>query len=82
MARDGATSMRFRVLGPVEATGPDGAPLSLSNHQRAFVAALLARRGHVVSTDLLTELLWGDEPPANPMGALHNLVSPGAPAAR
>lgn len=66
--------MKFWVLGSVEAIAADE-PLPLSNRQRALLAALLARSGEVVSADRLAELLWGDTQPADPVSALHSLVS-------
>jgi DNA-binding SARP family transcriptional activator len=66
--------MRFWVLGSVEAGDADE-PIPLSNRQRALLAALLARSGEVVSADRLADLLWGDAPPADPVSALHSLVS-------
>jgi DNA-binding SARP family transcriptional activator/pimeloyl-ACP methyl ester carboxylesterase len=67
--------MRFRVLGPVEASGPDGTPAALSERQRTLLASLLARHGTVVSVDRLVDLLWGDDPPADAVGALQSQVS-------
>lgn len=66
--------MRFWVLGPVEAGDADE-PIPLSSRQRALLAALLARSGEVVSADRLADLLWGDAQPADPVSALHSLVS-------
>ena len=62
------------MLGSVEAVAAD-VPLPLSNRQRALLAALLARSGEVVSADRLAQLLWGDAQPADPVSALHSLVS-------
>jgi DNA-binding SARP family transcriptional activator/pimeloyl-ACP methyl ester carboxylesterase len=66
--------MKFWVLGSVEAIDADE-PLPLSNRQRALLTALLARSGEVVSVDRLADLLWGDAQPADPVSALHSLVS-------
>jgi predicted ATPase/DNA-binding SARP family transcriptional activator len=66
--------MYVKVLGPVAAE-TDGTTLQLSANQRLLLAVLAAHPGRVVSVDLLTDALWGDEPPRNPAGALQNLVS-------
>nr|WP_225955050.1 BTAD domain-containing putative transcriptional regulator [Kibdelosporangium phytohabitans] len=42
---------------------------------RALLAALLAREGAAVSADRLLLDLWGDDLPANPLGALQTKVS-------
>ena len=69
-------AVRYRVLGPVDAVDADGRPLPLGGErQRALLAALLARPGEVVSSDRLAHLLWGDEQPDNPAGALHSQVA-------
>ncbi len=42
---------------------------------RTLLLALLLRPGHIVSSDLLMEVLWGDEQPRNPANALQVQVS-------
>jgi DNA-binding SARP family transcriptional activator len=42
---------------------------------RALLRALATRRGSVVSHDVLTEMLWGDRPPADPAANLQVLVN-------
>jgi predicted ATPase/DNA-binding SARP family transcriptional activator len=67
--------MEFRVLGTVEVVGVDG-PLALGGpNQRRLLAALLAGRRHVVSTDTLSAALWGEEPPATARSTLQTSVS-------
>jgi DNA-binding SARP family transcriptional activator/Tfp pilus assembly protein PilF len=67
--------MRWRVLGPVEVTGP-GAPYpALRPQQRAFLAYLLLHNGHTVSVDQLVEAMWADEPPASARTQIHGCVS-------
>ena len=56
--------MEFLILGPLEArvgerTLPLGGP-----KQRALLALLLLHRNEAVSTDRLTDGLWGERPPA------------------
>ena len=64
-----------RVLGPLE-LGRPGRLLALTGaRQRDLLAVLLATRGATLSVDSLVELLWRDDPPANPSAALHNQMS-------
>ncbi|WP_053737270.1 AfsR/SARP family transcriptional regulator [Nocardia sp. NRRL S-836] len=63
--------MEFRVLGPVECYGDDGARLNLGPpKQRAVLALLLAQPGRVIAVDRLISVLWDDAPPKT---ALKNL---------
>ena len=56
--------MQFSILGPLEIRR-DGAPVQLAgDRQRALLAFLLLHAGEVVSTELLAEELWGEEPRA------------------
>ncbi|GHD17720.1 SARP family transcriptional regulator [Nocardiopsis kunsanensis] len=41
---------------------------------RTLLAVLLAERGRTVLTDRLTDLIWGDSPPRNPLTALQTKV--------
>jgi DNA-binding SARP family transcriptional activator/pimeloyl-ACP methyl ester carboxylesterase len=67
--------MRLGVLGAVTAWGADGGEVPLPGvRQRALLATLLARRGDVVSTDKLADLLWGDLQPERPEAALQSQV--------
>jgi DNA-binding SARP family transcriptional activator len=66
--------MRFRMLGPLEVqTGQDWTAIGASKW-RAVLACLLLNAGQIVSTDALTEELWGDDPPAKAA----NLISAGS----
>ena len=68
--------MQIRLLGPVEVTGDNGAPVPLASvRQRLLVAGLCLRAGEVVSPDALVELLWGDVLPADPSAALQSQMS-------
>ena len=68
--------MRFSVLGPLRVLDDDGSTLDLGGRQpRLMVAMLLVADGRSVSVDSLTDLLWGDEPPASATGTLHSNVS-------
>ena len=50
--------MEFRVLGPVEAIGPDGPLATGGRRQRLLLAHLLVRANQLVTTDALIDLLW------------------------
>jgi pimeloyl-ACP methyl ester carboxylesterase/DNA-binding SARP family transcriptional activator len=65
----------FLVLGAVAAVGSDGRAVALSDRQRSLLASLLARAGTVVSVDTLADLIWPEDPPDDPVAALHNQVS-------
>jgi predicted ATPase/DNA-binding SARP family transcriptional activator len=62
------------VLGPLQ-VDVDGRPVALGRRARALLAALVVRRGQVVASDLLVELLWPHDPPADGRNALQALVS-------
>ena len=63
--------MRFRILGPLEVnTGENWTSIGAAKW-RAVLACLLLRPGQVVSTDTLTDELWGNNPPAR----ASNLIS-------
>ncbi|WP_027862742.1 BTAD domain-containing putative transcriptional regulator [Marmoricola sp. URHB0036] len=66
--------MLVRVLGEVSLVDTDGRVVVLpGTRQPALLAALVARRGQVVSVDRLVDLLF-DDPPENPAAALHSVV--------
>ncbi len=68
--------MQIRLLGPVEVIDDNSALVPLASAlQRKLVAALCVQAGEVVSPDALIELLWGDELPADPTGALQSQMS-------
>jgi DNA-binding SARP family transcriptional activator len=68
--------MEFRILGPLEAYDPSGAEIRLpAGRGRALLAALLLRRGEVVSTDALIDALWGDRAPSTAAKAVQGYVS-------
>jgi DNA-binding SARP family transcriptional activator len=63
------------VLGPVE-VARDGAPVALGGtKERHLLAILAARANTVVSTDALTEELWGGRPPATATKTLQTYVT-------
>ena len=65
----------FRILGDlaVEIGGHEADPGP--HKQRLVLAMLLCRANSVVSTDLLTDAVWGDEPPRTAHKNLHVYVS-------
>ncbi|MEU4157361.1 BTAD domain-containing putative transcriptional regulator [Actinoplanes sp. NPDC026670] len=64
-----------RVLGPVEIE-VDGDPVPIRGPlPRRLVTALAAAQGRPVTEDTLIDMLWGDEPPANPRNSLFSYVS-------
>jgi predicted ATPase/DNA-binding SARP family transcriptional activator len=70
-----ASDLHFRVLGGIrlERRGqvvPIGGP-----KPRLALALLAASRGSVVSTDRLCDELWGNDPPADPLGVLQSYLS-------
>lgn len=66
---------QFRLLGPVEAT-IDGSSIALGGaKQKTVLAMLLLAQGRTVSTDLLSEAVWGDDPPQGSIATLRVFVS-------
>ncbi|MBP0458746.1 AfsR/SARP family transcriptional regulator [Streptomyces montanisoli] len=79
-------AVEFRVLGEL-AVQAGGREIDPGPHKRRLVLALLlCRANSVVSTDLLTEAVWGDEPPRTArknlqvhVSALRALLPPASP---
>ena len=70
-----ASDLEFRVLGGI-GLERHGTPVAIGGPKpRLLLALLAARRGSVVSTDRLCDELWGNEPPADPLGVLQSLIS-------
>jgi predicted ATPase/DNA-binding SARP family transcriptional activator len=67
--------VRYRVLGSLEVTGPDGPVVLRSASQRLLLSLLHAADGAFVSPDRLAEDLWGETQPGDPAGALQTHVS-------
>src|SRR5688572_20075738 len=69
------SEVRFRVLGPLEATWA-GAPVALGGSRpRAVLAALLLADGHQVRMDALVDAVWGDSPPDTAVKTVQKYVS-------
>ena len=66
--------MRFALLGPVRVRGDDGPVEIRGALRRTLLAALLLHRGTAVSADRLSELIWGERPPAGVTTSLYNQV--------
>jgi DNA-binding SARP family transcriptional activator len=63
-------TMRFAILGPLEASNGDRPAALGGAKQRAFLADLLLHAGRVVPRERLIDDLWGEEAPAT---AAHSL---------
>jgi predicted ATPase/DNA-binding SARP family transcriptional activator len=62
---------RFGVLGPLVFERDGEAVVVPSGRQRALLAVLLRDAGRPVSRDRLIDELWGEQPPASAVSALH-----------
>src|ERR1700742_3187064 len=68
--------MRFRILGPLEVSSPDGTPITVGGPRpRALLVALLLHAGRPVSVDRLIVTQYGDDPPAGAANAVQAQVS-------
>jgi DNA-binding SARP family transcriptional activator len=67
--------MDFRLLGPLEVTGADGALAVGGTKQRSVLAMLLLHANQVVSTDRLIDALWGASPPFTSAKSIQVYVS-------
>ncbi|MFC8514959.1 BTAD domain-containing putative transcriptional regulator [Streptomyces sp. NPDC057257] len=68
--------MRFGILGPLEVRTDDGTPVDPGGPRpRALLTLLLLDVGHAVSTQRLTDGLYGAEPPSGAANALQSQIS-------
>jgi DNA-binding SARP family transcriptional activator/class 3 adenylate cyclase len=67
--------VRFSVLGPLEIFDGERQVHLRSAKQRLLLTGLLVHANAVVSVDRLSDILWGDAPPADAAAALRNYVS-------
>ncbi|MCV2487758.1 winged helix-turn-helix domain-containing protein [Geodermatophilus sp. YIM 151500] len=66
--------MLFRVLGPLEVeVAAERIPLP-GSRSRALLVALLLQPGTAVPVSRLVDALWPDQPPDDPVNALHQVV--------
>ncbi|MGY0236674.1 BTAD domain-containing putative transcriptional regulator [Longispora urticae] len=71
----GTTTMEFRVLGPIEVRA-DGEPVRLGGPRpRSVLGVLLVHAGRAVPVEHLIDQLWGEDPPASVLHALHVHIS-------
>lgn len=62
--------MQFRVLGPLEVIDDGRVVVVRGDRQRALLAFFLINAGQALSTDRISEALWGDKPPTRSAKAL------------
>ena len=75
--------VRYRVLGPLEVTGPDGQPVDVGGAKpRALLTLLLADAGRVVGIDRIVEHPLGRRPAADGDRHAAGLRLPPAPGPR
>ena len=68
--------MEVRVLGELEVVGPGGVAIDVAGSRlRRLVTRLAVDAGQVVTSAELVDAVWGEDPPADPVGALQTLVS-------
>jgi YVTN family beta-propeller protein len=67
--------LEFRLLGPIEAEGENGALALGSGKQRALLAVLLLNANTPVRREALIDALWGEDPPATADHGLDVYVS-------
>jgi DNA-binding SARP family transcriptional activator len=65
----------IRVLGPLDVMLDRQRVTIRSGRRRAVLVALMLRPNEVVSSAELIDLVWGDEPPREPVSALQMQVS-------
>ncbi|BAL89740.1 putative SARP-family transcriptional activator [Actinoplanes missouriensis 431] len=68
-------SIEVRLLGPVELRGEDGPVDPGPAKRRATLAVLALEVNRPVTLNRLTDLLWGDEPPASAVANIRNHVA-------
>jgi DNA-binding SARP family transcriptional activator len=66
--------IEFGLLGPLMVRREGTLIRVARGRQSALLAALLLDAGRMVTTGQLTEVLWGDRPPASARAALHNQI--------
>ena len=66
-----ASTLDFRVLGPLEVLEGERVLALGGTRQRSVLALLVLHRGQTLSSDRLIDELWGDRPPADAQTALH-----------
>ena len=69
------SKLQYRILGPIEAIGPEGRPLRCSGRPLQLLALLLVNGVRVTPADVAIEALWGEALPEHPTNALQSVVS-------
>jgi DNA-binding SARP family transcriptional activator len=69
-ATRGDDEVEYRILGPLEVYGNDGARVAFRPRESRLIAVLLVLAWTPVSRDTLTRALWGDRLPRHPRDAL------------
>ncbi len=68
--------MRYSLLGPLQVSDDDGAPVVVSGRQlRLVLTVLLVSVGRRVTAEALVDAVWGDGPPATAAGTLQSYIS-------
>ena len=67
--------VRIQLLGPIRAWRDNQAVALRGASSRTVLAALALRQGTVISVQELSEALWGEEAPANPVANVQSVVS-------
>ncbi|MBB4684424.1 AfsR/SARP family transcriptional regulator [Amycolatopsis jiangsuensis] len=60
---DGVVAASFRVLGPLEVSGEQGAVSVAPGRQEIVLGALVLELNRVVETSYLVDVIWPDDPP-------------------
>ncbi|MDH6120704.1 BTAD domain-containing putative transcriptional regulator [Kitasatospora sp. GAS204B] len=66
--------MEFAILGPIQVLDDEGVRAVPAAKQRILLATLLTRRGQVVPSGLLAEMVWDGQPPRSAAITLRNYV--------
>ncbi|SEF27747.1 DNA-binding transcriptional activator of the SARP family [Amycolatopsis pretoriensis] len=72
---DSYRGLRLEVLGPIRAWKGNNELDLGSVHRRTVVAVLGISAGHTVSRQVLSDALWGDEPPSSASGSIYSYIS-------
>ncbi|MFE2726279.1 BTAD domain-containing putative transcriptional regulator [Kitasatospora sp. NPDC059327] len=70
-----SNTLRFQVLGPVQARRGQEALALGSPQQQAVLTCLLLQQGRLVTTQDLVDGIWGERPPPQAIAALRTYVS-------
>ena len=75
MTADDGEPLLVRLLGPVRAWRGDQELALGASRRRAVLGLLAIRANRVVSRDELVDGIWGEDPPASSVNALHGYVA-------